>query len=119
MSLLWPCDGLFALVCRVPSTRSPLSSSHTFRPLRPSVKHASSASSKRWQARQGRDRFVANAKVQDLKSRAAFKLLEINEKYKIFRKGQTVVDLVRQIPALLWGSTAQIHRDTLLDHGRK
>ena len=59
-----------------------------------SVKHASSGSSKRWLARQGRDRYVANAKVQDLKSRAAFKLLEINERYRLFRKGQTVVDLV-------------------------
>jgi 23S rRNA U2552 (ribose-2'-O)-methylase RlmE/FtsJ len=32
--------------------------------------------------------------VQGLKSRAAFKLLEINEKYKLFKPGQTVVDLV-------------------------
>lgn len=32
--------------------------------------------------------------MQGLKSRAAFKLLEIDEKYKLFKKGQTVVDLV-------------------------
>ena len=30
-----------------------------------------------------------------LKSRAAFKLLQINEKHRILRPGQTVVDLVR------------------------
>lgn len=60
-------------------------------------KYSSSASSKRWQTRQLKDRLTINAKVQGLKSRAAFKLLEINEKYKIFRGGQTVVDLVRRL----------------------
>ncbi|KAI9885749.1 MAG: oligosaccharyl transferase subunit ost3/OST6, partial [Watsoniomyces obsoletus] len=54
---------------------------------------SSSASSKRWQNRQGRDYFAREARVQGLKSRAAFKLLEINEKHKIFKKGQTVIDL--------------------------
>ncbi|KAL8903566.1 MAG: hypothetical protein Q9207_003841 [Kuettlingeria erythrocarpa] len=63
-----------------------------------------SSSSKRWQNRQGRDKFAVSAKVNGLKSRAAYKLLEgpyakrcdpvkINEKYKVFRPGQTVVDL--------------------------
>src|SRR2546430_53317 len=37
----------------------------------------SSSSSKRWQARQSRDKFSREAKVQGLKSRAAFKLLEV------------------------------------------
>ncbi|KAL9611971.1 MAG: hypothetical protein Q9167_003411 [Letrouitia subvulpina] len=36
-----------------------------------------SSSSKRWQSRQERDRFATKAKVQGLKSRAAFKLLEV------------------------------------------
>ena len=36
--------------------------------------------------------------MQGLKSRAAFKLLEIDAKYKLFKKGQTVVDLVRPPP---------------------
>ncbi|KAG9240360.1 FtsJ-like methyltransferase-domain-containing protein, partial [Calycina marina] len=52
-----------------------------------------SSSSTRWKSRQGRDSFAREAKVQGLKSRAAFKLLEIDAKYKIFRRGQTVVDL--------------------------
>ena len=39
-------------------------------------RHASS-SSKRWQNRQGRDKFAREARVQGLKSRAAFKLLEV------------------------------------------
>ncbi|KAL3496961.1 23S ribosomal RNA methyltransferase [Aspergillus germanicus] len=51
------------------------------------------SSSKRWQARQLKDHFTREAAVQGLKSRAAFKLLQIDEKYRLFRKGQTVVDL--------------------------
>ncbi|GKT90425.1 ribosomal RNA methyltransferase MRM2 [Colletotrichum tofieldiae] len=53
-----------------------------------------SSSNSRWKMRQGKDMFAREAKVQGLKSRAAFKLLEMDAKYKIFRKGQTVVDLV-------------------------
>ena len=51
------------------------------------------ASSKRWVERQSNDRFAREARVQGLKSRAAFKLLQINEKYRLFKPGQTVVDL--------------------------
>ena len=40
-------------------------------------RHSSSSSSKQWRTRQERDSFVTNAKVQGLKSRAAFKLLEV------------------------------------------
>ena len=36
-----------------------------------------SSSSTRWKARQSRDQFSREAKVQGLKSRAAFKLLEV------------------------------------------
>ncbi|UKZ62599.1 uncharacterized protein TrAtP1_003840 [Trichoderma atroviride] len=55
------------------------------------IRFASSGS--QWKQRQGRDHFVRHAKVQGLKSRAAFKLLEIDAKYKLFKKNQTVVDL--------------------------
>ncbi|KAL2833221.1 ribosomal RNA large subunit methyltransferase J [Aspergillus cavernicola] len=51
------------------------------------------SSSKRWQARQLKDQFTREAAVQGLKSRAAFKLLQIDERYRIFKSGQTVVDL--------------------------
>ncbi|KAF2445640.1 FtsJ-domain-containing protein [Karstenula rhodostoma CBS 690.94] len=54
---------------------------------------SSSSSSTRWKSRQGRDFFAKEARVQGLKSRAAFKLLELNEKHKLFKPGQTVVDL--------------------------
>ena len=39
-------------------------------------RHGSSAST-RWQARQGKDKFARDAKAQGLRSRAAFKLLEV------------------------------------------
>ncbi|KAI9642973.1 2' O-ribose methyltransferase [Ciborinia camelliae] len=54
---------------------------------------ASSSSSTRWKTRQEKDSFSREAKVRGLKSRAAFKLLEIDAKYRIFKRGQTVVDL--------------------------
>ncbi|CAI6335278.1 unnamed protein product [Periconia digitata] len=57
------------------------------------IRHASSSSSTRWKSRQGNDFFAREARVQGLKSRAAFKLLELNEKHKLFKPGQTVVDL--------------------------
>ncbi|KAK4099993.1 hypothetical protein N658DRAFT_497720 [Parathielavia hyrcaniae] len=60
--------------------------------LRPS---SSSSASSRWKLRQGADPFARSARVQGLKSRAAFKLLELDSKYHLFRrgKGQVVVDL--------------------------
>ncbi|KAI9685251.1 MAG: 2' O-ribose methyltransferase [Bathelium mastoideum] len=58
-----------------------------------SVLHRASSSSTRWKSRQSRDRFAKEARVQGLKSRAAFKLLELDEKYRLFKRGHTVVDL--------------------------
>ncbi|KAK3937926.1 ribosomal RNA methyltransferase MRM2 [Diplogelasinospora grovesii] len=54
-----------------------------------------SSSNSRWKARQGKDSFAREARVQGLKSRAAFKLLEMDARYHFFspRKGQVVVDL--------------------------
>ena len=59
----------------------------------PALHYASSSSSTRWKARQSHDSFAREAKVAGLKSRAAFKLLEINDKHHLFKKGDTVVDL--------------------------
>ncbi|KAI0206721.1 23S ribosomal RNA methyltransferase [Astrocystis sublimbata] len=52
-----------------------------------------SSSNSRWKQRQGKDSFVREAKVRGLKSRAAFKLLEMDSKYNLFKRGQTVLDL--------------------------
>lgn len=50
-------------------------------------------SSRRWLERQLNDPYVAAAQKAGYRSRAAFKLLEINEKHPFLRAGQVVVDL--------------------------
>lgn len=50
-------------------------------------------SSKKWLTRQLNDPFVAKARSEGYRSRAAFKLIEINQKYKVIKPGHVVVDL--------------------------
>jgi 23S rRNA (uridine2552-2'-O)-methyltransferase len=50
-------------------------------------------SSKRWLERQLNDPYVAKAKSEGYRSRAAYKLIEIDDKFRLFRPGQRVVDL--------------------------
>jgi len=50
-------------------------------------------SSKLWLERQLNDPYVAQAKREGLRSRAAFKLIEIDDKYHFLKPGTTVVDL--------------------------
>lgn len=50
-------------------------------------------SSRDWLLRQLNDPFVQKAKQEGYRSRAAFKLLEIDEKYKILKPGSRVIDL--------------------------
>jgi 23S rRNA (uridine2552-2'-O)-methyltransferase len=52
-----------------------------------------SASSQRWLERQLNDPYVAAAKREGWRSRAAFKLIEIDDKYRILKPGHRVVDL--------------------------
>lgn len=52
-----------------------------------------SLSSRRWLERQLSDPFVAEAKKQGYRSRAALKLAEMDAKAKLLRAGQRVVDL--------------------------
>jgi len=52
-----------------------------------------STSSARWLERQLNDPYVAEAQKRGLRSRAAFKLIELDEKYKLLRKGLRVLDL--------------------------
>jgi 23S rRNA (uridine2552-2'-O)-methyltransferase len=49
--------------------------------------------SKLWLERQLNDPYVARAKREGLRSRAAFKLAEIDDKYRLFRPGAKVADL--------------------------
>ncbi|MGA2943014.1 MAG: RlmE family RNA methyltransferase [Xanthobacteraceae bacterium] len=50
-------------------------------------------SSRAWLERQLSDPYVARAKRDGLRSRAAYKLTEIDDKYKVFKSGSRVVDL--------------------------
>ena len=50
-------------------------------------------SSQKWLERQLNDPYVARAKREGYRSRAAFKLLEIDEKFHILKPGQKIVDL--------------------------
>jgi 23S rRNA (uridine2552-2'-O)-methyltransferase len=52
-----------------------------------------SLSSTLWLERQLNDPYVARAKREGYRSRAAFKLLEINERYNFLKRGQRIVDL--------------------------
>jgi 23S rRNA (uridine2552-2'-O)-methyltransferase len=50
-------------------------------------------SSRAWLERQISDPYVARAKREGFRSRAAFKLAEIDDRYKLFKSGARVVDL--------------------------
>lgn len=50
-------------------------------------------SSHRWLARQLSDPYVVQARKQGYRSRAAFKLIELDDRFRVFRPGGRVVDL--------------------------
>lgn len=50
-------------------------------------------SSTLWLQRQLNDPYVAAARREGYRSRAAFKLLDLNEKFNFLKKGQTIIDL--------------------------
>ncbi len=50
-------------------------------------------SSTRWLQRQLNDPYVALAKKANYRSRAAFKLIDLDEKFKFLRKGSKIIDL--------------------------
>ncbi len=49
--------------------------------------------SKNWVNKQRRDTYVRQSKVDGYRARSAYKLIEINEKFKIFKGGLCVVDI--------------------------
>jgi len=53
----------------------------------------SKASSQRWRQRQTRDPYVEKAAAEGWRSRAAFKLIEIDQRERLFKSGRIVVDL--------------------------
>jgi 23S rRNA (uridine2552-2'-O)-methyltransferase len=50
-------------------------------------------SSQKWLERQLNDPYVARAKREGYRSRAAYKLLDVDERYHLLRPGQRVIDL--------------------------
>ncbi len=74
---------------------------------------ARSKSSRRWLAEHFDDQYVKMARQQGFRSRAAFKLMELDDKYHFLRKGMRVVDL-GSAP----GSWTQVVQRTLGDSGQ-
>ncbi|MGI9463506.1 MAG: RlmE family RNA methyltransferase [Aestuariivirgaceae bacterium] len=77
------------------ASRRSQSSDRSGRNLRVNVRRAKGRtnSSRRWLERQLNDPYVADAKRLGLKSRAAFKLAEIDDEYRFLKPGGVVVDL--------------------------
>ena len=73
----------------------------------------SSKSSRRWLDRQRRDPFVKKARSQGLPSRSSFKLSELDERERLFRRGMTVVDL-----GAAPGGWSRYAADRVGEHGR-
>ena len=49
--------------------------------------------SKNWIRKQKKDQFFRESKIQGYRSRSAFKLIEMNEKFKFFKKNLSLLDL--------------------------
>lgn len=68
-------------------------------------------SSRRWLERHLNDPYVQKSRADGMRSRAAYKLVEINDRYNILKKGQKIIDLGAapggwsQIAAKIVGST--------------
>lgn len=74
---------------------------------------ARSKTSKKWMEEHVNDPYVKKAQADGYRSRASYKLLEINEKDKLFRAGSVVMDL-GSAP----GGWSQIVAPIVGDHGR-
>ena len=80
------------------------------------------ASSQRWLERQLNDPYVARSRAEGYRSRAAYKLIEIDDRYSLLRKGARVVDLGAapggwsQVAAARVGSTDGDPRVVAIDY---
>lgn len=72
-----------------------------------------STSSQAWLERQINDPYVKAAKAEGYRSRAAYKLIEMNEKYRFLKRGMTIADL-----GAAPGGWTQIAVDRVGDKGR-
>lgn len=74
---------------------------------------AKSSSSRRWLARQRQDPYVKRAHADGYRSRAAYKLLEIQQRDRLLKSGMTVIDL-----GAAPGGWSQVAARLVGDHGR-
>ena len=61
--------------------------------VRVKKKRGVKASSRRWLERQLNDPYVRRAKAEGYRSRAAYKLIEIDDRYRLLKRGARVADL--------------------------
>ncbi|MBX3572450.1 MAG: RlmE family RNA methyltransferase [Mesorhizobium sp.] len=75
--------------------KKPTSGKGPTRVLRTKIKKKSGLkeSSRRWLERHMNDPYVQRSKAEGYRSRAAYKLMEIDERYKLLKPGMRVVDL--------------------------
>jgi 23S rRNA (uridine2552-2'-O)-methyltransferase len=57
------------------------------------IKKLKTKSSKEWLIKKNKDIFIKEAKKKGYRSRAAFKLLQINEKYNFLNKSNIILEL--------------------------
>ncbi|SCX16707.1 RlmE family RNA methyltransferase [Agrobacterium rosae] len=75
-------------------TKAPISTNRTGRKIGQKVKKAKlKPSSRRWIERHINDPYVQRAKLEGYRARAAFKLLEINDKHQILKDARRIIDL--------------------------
>lgn len=73
----------------------------------------SSRSNKSWHQKQNKDPYVKKSRAEGYRSRAAYKLLEINQKDHIFKEGMVVIDL-GSAP----GGWSQVAKELVGDQGK-
>ncbi|MFA7416347.1 MAG: RlmE family RNA methyltransferase [Rhizobium sp.] len=103
-------------------TKAPIAGNRTGRKLGQKVKKGKlKASSRRWLERHINDPYVQRAKLEGYRARAAFKLLEIDEKHHILKGAKRIIDLGAapgswsQIAANVTGSTDDDVRVAAID----
>lgn len=103
-------------------TKAPIAGNRTGRKLGQKVKKTKlKASSRRWLERHINDPYVQRAKLEGYRARAAFKLLEIDEKHNILKGARRIIDLGAapgswsQIAANVTGSTDEDVRVAAID----
>ena len=80
-----------------------------------------SKTNKNWIKEHIADTYVKKAQLDGYRSRAAYKLIEINEKYRLFKKNMNVVDLGSapggwsQVAAKMVGNSGKVFAVDLLD----